>query len=330
MTFPWLEHLWFGAYDVVAEVLTPMFLPPFKGSALRGGLSRAFRKLCCIRPKGSCRTCVLRTACVYSRTFESPNPLPWHRSPTAPVPYILEPPEEAVEEFSPGEELRFGLVLVGEACSHLPYFVLALERLGAEMGLGRGKTKGSGRYRLKEVRQRGGARVYSDGKFHGGGSRRADIWLKERTEGELPGSVCIRFLTPARLHFKGRNYFPGSDGFRPSVFLESLYRRLYLLAALYGDTELPPLQVPAFPDVPPLDARVSWKDWERYSCRQGTRMKLGGLVGEVVLGEDYRDWFPLIYLGEALHVGKATSFGLGRYEVMSSGPERGGPSHVAL
>jgi len=312
---PWLEHLWFGAYEISAEVLTSMSLPPFKGSTLRGGLSRALRELCCVRPKGSCRTCPLRTACVYSRTFESPNPLPWHRSPTAPVPYVIEPPQDPKEGFSVGEELNFGLVLVGGACSCLPYFVLALEQLGERIGLGRGKTKGSGRYKLKEVRQRGGGLIYSDGKFHGGRPQRADEWLKERTGGRFPGSVSIRFLTPLRLHFKGRNYFPGPDGFRPSVFLESLYRRLYLLAALYGDTELPPPQVPAFPDVPPLDARFSWMDWERYSGRQGVRMKLGGLMGEVALGEDYRDWFPLIYLGEALHVGKATSFGLGRYKV---------------
>ena len=57
-------------------------------------------------------------------------------------------------------------------------------------------------------------------------------------------------------------------------------------------------------------------DPERYSARQDVKMKMGGFVGEVQYVGEVREFFPLLKLGEKLHVGKATGFGLGRYEVL--------------
>jgi len=42
-------------------------------------------------------------------------------------------------------------------------------------------------------------------------------------------------------------------------------------------------------------------------------MKMGGFVGEVDFREDISDFVALLKLGEKVHVGKATGFGLGRY-----------------
>ena len=59
-----------------------------------------------------------------------------------------------------------------------------------------------------------------------------------------------------------------------------------------------------------------WYDWERYSLRQEQKMKLGGLVGDVVFTGDVEAFMPLLRLGADLHVGKGTGFGLGRYEIL--------------
>jgi CRISPR/Cas system endoribonuclease Cas6 (RAMP superfamily) len=58
-----------------------------------------------------------------------------------------------------------------------------------------------------------------------------------------------------------------------------------------------------------------WHDWERYSNRQETRMKMGGFMGEITYEGDFEPFLPYIRLGEYMHVGKGSSFGLGRYEV---------------
>ena len=58
---------------------------------------------------------------------------------------------------------------------------------------------------------------------------------------------------------------------------------------------------------------IEWYDWERYSARQGTRMKLGGFVGDITFEGDLAEFIPYLQAGEHVHIGKGTSFGLGKY-----------------
>jgi len=58
---------------------------------------------------------------------------------------------------------------------------------------------------------------------------------------------------------------------------------------------------------------LRWRDWQRYSTRQETRMKLGGLVGQITYGGELAPFMPFLRAGELTHAGKGTSFGLGKY-----------------
>ena len=44
-------------------------------------------------------------------------------------------------------------------------------------------------------------------------------------------------------------------------------------------------------------------------------MSLGGVTGTVTYEGDLSDFIQLLRLGEYVHVGKGTSFGLGKYEI---------------
>ena len=61
--------------------------------------------------------------------------------------------------------------------------------------------------------------------------------------------------------------------------------------------------------------KLAWFDWERYSNRQDTRMMMGGFVGSITFEGDFEKFLPFLLLGEFIHVGKGTSFGLGKYEI---------------
>jgi CRISPR/Cas system endoribonuclease Cas6 (RAMP superfamily) len=45
-------------------------------------------------------------------------------------------------------------------------------------------------------------------------------------------------------------------------------------------------------------------------------MKMGGFVGKVDYQGNLAEFFPLLKLGERVHVGKGTAFGLGKYEIL--------------
>lgn len=65
------------------------------------------------------------------------------------------------------------------------------------------------------------------------------------------------------------------------------------------------------------DNNLAWIDWERYSSRQDVRMKLGGFVGTVSYEGDFRDFLPLLVIGQYTHIGKNCTFGLGKYEIIA-------------
>jgi hypothetical protein len=57
---------------------------------------------------------------------------------------------------------------------------------------------------------------------------------------------------------------------------------------------------------------LRWHDWQRYSNRQQRKMTLGGFVGTVHVEGDLAPFAALLRTAEIVHVGKGTTFGLGR------------------
>lgn len=64
-----------------------------------------------------------------------------------------------------------------------------------------------------------------------------------------------------------------------------------------------------------IDKDLRWWDWERYSHRQQGRMKLGGVMGTVMLDGPISRFLPYLQLGEYVHVGKNATFGLGKISI---------------
>ncbi|HEX4965059.1 MAG TPA: CRISPR system precrRNA processing endoribonuclease RAMP protein Cas6 [Thermoanaerobaculia bacterium] len=294
----------------------PVVLPPFLGSMLRGAFGHALRRMVCVMgPEQACADCSLRHACVYTRIFEpyvEGEPPPFLRGIDQAVrPYLFEPLAEG-GRLAPGETLRFDLLLFGQAAELAAYAVLAVERM-AQAGLGTRRA----RFRLQQVEALspdGAAReVFRAGAPLSG----ARITAAPPEIAPLPdGAVGLRFETPLRI--KVRDHLSDRPTFRDLAF--NMLRRILELAHFHVpgaliDWNFRPLLDRA-ESVHIGAADLAWHDWERFSQRQGTTMKLGGLVGTVTLEGDLTPFVPLLRTVEVVHVGKGATFGLGKVSVM--------------
>lgn len=295
-------------------------LPPYKGSTLRGGFGSAFRKVVCALKKTDCSECILREKCVYSYVFETPPPSRTKimtKYKNAPHPFIIEPPSEKRQVYKPGDVIEFGLALIGRALDYLPYFIYTFDELG-RIGIG----KDRGKYELKKVRS-DNTIIYSSDTKALKSLKPSNFSFPQKWESSLisepitPNSepLTLDFLTPARIVYNGRLTLD----LEFHMLIRQLLRRISLLAYFHCGLEASEWDFKGVIDkateVHVKKSNLKWYDWERYSFRQDTKMKMGGFVGEIVFEGNTEPFMPLIKAGEILHVGKGTSFGLGKYEI---------------
>jgi CRISPR-associated endoribonuclease Cas6 len=268
--------------------------PPFQGSMLRGAFGHALRRLACTMGAAqTCESCPLRHACPYPRIFqpliEGPPP-PFLRGIREAVrPYVFEPLGGA-GRLAPGDDLRFDLLLFGQAVDLQAYATVAIERM-ARGGLGTGRA----RFRLIQAEP-------------------ADSGVL-RTDPLPSGPLALRLLTPLRV--KSRDHLNDRPTFRDLAF--NMLRRVLEMAHFHVpganiDWSFRGLLESA-DAVRIVDSDLRWHDWERWSQRQQSSMKLGGLVGKLVLEGDLHPFTTLLRAAEIVHVGKGATFGLGKIAV---------------
>jgi hypothetical protein len=302
-------------------------LPHYLGGMLRGGFGFTFKRLVCMqRHLKQCDNCVLLHTCAYPAVFQ-PAPPPdagvLTNHDRIPVPYVLEPPARRKVPWQAGESLPFGLVLIGEGSTYLPYFVLAFQQLGRE-GLGRSCSQAE----LSGVLTAAHAGSSEVALWQAGSLRRdwKTVGLQHAPEMLNTNGTCtsitVGYQTPTRLKYRGL-YLEKAPPFH--VLFRALLRRVSSLSYFYAGR---PWDIDyrgwieKAKQVRIDTADVRWQDWDRYSTRQQQYMNLGGVVGTVTytpsldLGTDLGPFLPLLRLGELIHVGKGTSFGNGRYELV--------------
>jgi CRISPR/Cas system endoribonuclease Cas6 (RAMP superfamily) len=61
---------------------------------------------------------------------------------------------------------------------------------------------------------------------------------------------------------------------------------------------------------------LNWHDWRRYSNRQDQAMLMGGMTGSLTYAGKLSEFLPLLEYVEKVHIGKATTFGLGKIQII--------------
>jgi len=289
-------------------------LPAYTGSAWRGLFGHALKAAVCVTGKPACEGCLLYRNCVYSYVFETPPPADaqmMRKYPSVPHPFVLTPAQGQATELTKGDALSVELMLVGQSNQHLPYLVHSFEQAGK-----RGLGSAQGHFSVQSVLQWQGDDQWLP-VYAAGGSLNAQPPVHPACPPCPQGEVRLAFLTPLRMRLQNREVTAASFDFY--ALLSVLMRRVSMLQQFHTDQ---PLEL----DFKALSAQARtvgllrnslfWQDWTRYSSRQKTPVKMGGLMGEVVLdGKALQAFWPLLWLGQYVHAGKGTSMGLGAYQL---------------
>lgn len=311
----------FGRYNFSCVFEDNAMLPEYKGSTFRGVFGHALKKVVCALKRRPCEECLLRQTCVYAFVFEGVHgngAYPDKKRVAAPPnAYVIEPPLETKTMYKAGESFEFTLLLFGKANDHLPYFIYAMEQIG-RTGIGRrinGKAAG---FTLKSVCSSGhelySCKTRQMGSFSDVQTYSRDDFRREHQDHAGKHAVKITLVTPLRLKYRSRL----EPDLPFHVLVRAGLRRLSSLLAYHGSGE-PQLDYKGLVhraiDVQTMESSIRWFDWRRYSNRQEQAMFMGGMVGEIMYADVPGEYFPILSFCREVHLGKQTTFGLGKIEV---------------
>ncbi len=309
-----LDSLRFAVFDLTFVTRAPLLLPEFRGNVFRGALGKSLRRLSCTLDRPDCSGCLLQERCLYTRLFDSPNRLSDSLVSTerVPHPFVIHLPDQDRFQFPAQTPFVVRLTLVGRAIDDLPYFILAFEEIG-RTGIGPERVP----LMLREVRN-GADPIYETE------ARRIVAPVKVTAARDIPpevfppAEVTVHFTTPLRLQVEGKF----QKQIRFDWLASHLLRRLTLLASHHCGAparhDVRELLVAA-KEVVTAAENLHWVHLQRYSFRQEREVAMGGVAGQITYRGDLAPFMPLLRLGEHLHVGKNTAFGLGHIRVEAAG-----------
>jgi hypothetical protein len=291
-----LDRLTLSKYLFRLRAESSLRLPLYKGSTFHGAFGHALKRI---------SPFYYQQLCQASTNGAAPNP------------FVLLPPLDQLAHYPAGHRFTCELTLLGRAEQFFSVCHAALEFLGREMGLGSNR----GKFTVEGVDKA----CPASGDSSGAGSSSLSCGDIAQTCPLLIRNDSLTIHLPTRLRLKADGHLLSHPP-EFHLFLARLLARINTLAGLYGSGRvLEPEQRAELIalagerirlDPGKTDAR--WQDLPRYSGRQKQWMKFGGLLGSVTWqgrAEDFQPFLPYLAIGEWIHVGGKSSFGLGKYVV---------------
>lgn len=286
-----LRRLTVAKYLFRLKAKTRIDLPPYKGSALHGGFGHALKKI----------------APFYYQSIFEPG-----KDSAYPKPFVLLPPLDQDETYQPDREFTCELTLFGSAIQHFSICHAALEYLGREMGFGNNR----GKFTIESIETALPANLAQhtppDQAISG-----LDI-AASRT-GISGNRITLHLPTRLRLKADGR-LIRQAPPFH--LFFARLLGRLNTLSTFYGDGKIAEADLRGellnqAKNINLVQDDARWKDLPRFSGKQKQWMKFGGLLGTINYEGDLQPFLTYLAVGEWMHVGGKTSFGLGKYVMLN-------------
>jgi CRISPR-associated endoribonuclease Cas6 len=306
------EKIWFPftVFEVIYEAKPKekIFPPKEIYSLFRGIFGKKLRQIsCALRSVKSCAECKLNLSCPYGYLFETVKPPDADRLKKYPylphpfsfyIPYPL--PQDGI--------IKIGILLVGKGIYFFPHIVLALKMVSENFY----PKKFSTFKFLRIINPLTGEDLTDSEKIK---IPELIKWKDALSEPLL--TLKIKTVSPLELKFQGKVVFP--ESFKFSVLIRNLLRRISTLAYFHCQKEiqLDFKKIIELAEEVKTQADLKVVKIKRKSQRTGQIYPLYGLIGEATFeGELLKEFYPLLLLGSFIQVGKHTSFGFGKYEII--------------
>jgi CRISPR-associated endoribonuclease Cas6 len=252
----------------------------FLGSTLRGAFGLALKKVVCINPAFDCEDCFASNNCLFHDFYERKNHIHAYR----------------FSKELGSNNYNFSFYLFESATDKLPYVLSAIYKMVHEVGLGIDRKK----YQIQSITCNN-EKVYENGQFN---------LEKAKTEkceiSNFHSGLRLKFLTPLRI--KSENKLA-----RNTIDLKQILQSIQNRLCELKNEEKAKLTFE--PQYKLIKSDIKFLDLSRYSNRQKTKMKFGGLIGEMIFDEVDEQSFQLLKIAEIIGVGKQTVFGLGEIKI---------------
>ena len=263
-------------YRFTLEAIDTIRLPVYKGSTFHGGFGHALMQI---------------SPTWYQYFFEATTKLNTANSKDWPKPFVILPSLDLTEHYPIGHHFYCELTLFGEARQHFSIAQAAIEYLGLQMGLGHEQ----GKYKIIDIEESSPEPI---------------------SNVAHPTQILMSF--PTRLRLKANNRLCRKAP-EFELILSRLLGRIKTLQKAYMGTDLDEdYQHYILSKAKAINIKnnnTQWDDWDRFSGSQKQWMKFGGLVGNITYEGNLAPFIDTLRLGEWLHIGNKTSFGLGKYEI---------------
>lgn len=284
-------------------------LPEFAGAVWRSGMGLHLRQALCFTGLPACARCPSRRGCAYPAIMEpapaqSATLISRYRS--APPPYVLSAPTGGA--VSVGSTVDLDVILIGKGDVHAAPVLRALERAGAA-GLGRQGQRI--RLVLESIQH------LASGAAPGVLERHRALPFAQPLA-VPPPPAAVRLILEQPLRLREQESYLRPQAFTLRALFKSLLLRASNLADAYGDGPLGLDHQALLEHAAGFglgEPQLSWHHQRRYSARQELEVETSGITGSFELHGNLAPLWPLLWIGQWLHVGKGTVMGLGRYRL---------------
>ena len=263
-------------YSII-DVKSGFVMPyEFTGSAIRGTLGYALKKVVCINPSYECNGCFAKDNCVFYDFYESDF-----------AKFRL--------KINLDGKLDFKIILFEEAIKEAPFIISAVYKAFKERGITKNKIK------IDNFVIFYNNQLVYDGEF-----RKFDNVPLSFEGNEYKKDFTLKINTPIRIK-------ENSKFVRDDIKLETLLRSINHRIHKLKNKEIKKLEFE--PKYEEVYKNLSFKELIRFSNRQKTKMNLGGIMGEIIYKNVDENSYKLLKLGEIIGVGKQVTFGLGDIKI---------------